>query len=305
MRWTVADMEDPAALGARRSTLGQFREERGYRVRRSGGRPDWLLVQTVTGCGVFRRSAQEVLAPAGTISLVPPGVEHDYGVAPDHEDWSLIWAHVFPRSEWLALLDWPATSAPGIRQVQLGGEQHEGVARAFSAAAQAWRGHGPLAEAFALNGLERALLLVAEARRDVAPGDARIEAVLAHVEANLSEDLSVSALARVAGLSPSWFARTFSERVGTPPQRHVEHQRMSLAAQLLDITDRPVASIARAVGFADPLYFSTRFRRVVGLNPTEFRGRHRSVDVPATTDLRASTGAGSPDDRDRDQLRGR
>lgn len=274
MRAAAGNMEDPAVPAGRRSALGEFLEGPGYRVRRPDGRPDWLLVQSVSGCGVFRRGDVRVTAPTGTITVLPPGVEHDYGVAPEADSWGLTWAHVTPRVEWLALLDWPGTPLAGTRQVRLEGPEHEAVAAALSAAARSWRRAGPFAESFALNGLERALLLVAQARHVTTPSDPRVEAVLEFIDTHLDADLSVAVLAGVAGLSPSWFARVFADHVGASPQRHVESQRMVVAAQLLDVTDRPVVSVARAVGFADPLYFSTRFRRVVGLSPTAFRARH-------------------------------
>lgn len=279
MSGDAGSMGDPVAperVPGWRSVMGLLHEGPGYRVRRPGGRPDWLLVQTLRGCGTFRQGGGTVEAPPGTITLVRPGGEHDYGTAPGRSSWSLAWVHVTPRAEWSALLDWPAPdpAAPGVRQVALEPAAHGAVAEVLEAAGRVWRRTTPLAESFALNHLERALLLVAAARRDVPPPDPRVERVLEFVDAHLADDLSVRVLAAVAGMSPSWFARTFTGHVGVSPQRHVERQRMVVAGQLLDATDRSVASIARAVGFEDPLYFSTRFRRVVGASPTAHRDRH-------------------------------
>lgn len=262
----------------RRSAMGVLHELPGYRVQRAAGRPDWLLVLTLDGCGVFRQGPSVVAAPVGAITLVRPGAEHDYGVAPGHHGWSLAWAHVTPRAEWPALLDWPVPvpTAPGIRQVDLSPADHGEVAAAMTAAAGSWRRPTALGESFALNDLERALLLVATARRGAPSPDPRIDRVLEFIDAHLDADLSVRVLAGVAGTSESWFSRVFAAEVGSPPQRHVERQRMVVAAQLLEATDQPVGSVARAVGFEDPLYFSTRFRRTVGVSPTKHRERHRS-----------------------------
>lgn len=54
---------------------------------------------------------------------------------------------------------------------------------------------------------------------------------------------------------------------------YVARQRIALARQMLDLTDRPVGMIARSAGFTDPLYFSTRFRRLVGSSPSRYRSR--------------------------------
>jgi len=44
-----------------------------------------------------------------------------------------------------------------------------------------------------------------------------------------------------------------------------------LAEQLLDLTNRPIAEIAREVGWDDPLYFSQRFHHFAGVSPSRYR----------------------------------
>jgi AraC-like DNA-binding protein len=46
---------------------------------------------------------------------------------------------------------------------------------------------------------------------------------------------------------------------------------MARARELLLTTDESVASIAAAVGYSDPFYFTRQFRRVNGASPTSFR----------------------------------
>jgi AraC family transcriptional regulator of arabinose operon len=59
---------------------------------------------------------------------------------------------------------------------------------------------------------------------------------------------------------------------------YVEQQRMTAARQLLlAFSDQPVSSLARWVGYADPLYFSTRFRRLFDETPSGYRLRMRAM----------------------------
>jgi AraC-like DNA-binding protein len=47
---------------------------------------------------------------------------------------------------------------------------------------------------------------------------------------------------------------------------------MTLAAdQLIERESATVAAVARTVGYADPFAFSAAFKRVRGMNPSEFR----------------------------------
>jgi AraC-like DNA-binding protein len=50
---------------------------------------------------------------------------------------------------------------------------------------------------------------------------------------------------------------------------------MSRARELLDTTDQAVAEIARALGYADPFYFSRQFRSVHGVSPSGYRVQHK------------------------------
>ncbi|WP_420113737.1 helix-turn-helix domain-containing protein, partial [Pseudactinotalea sp.] len=96
---------------------------------------------------------------------------------------------------------------------------------------------------------------------------------LEHVDAHLSEPLTVRHLAGVARLSVSRFAHLFAEQLGSSPSAYVERKRMAWAKLLLDLTGRSGADVAGSVGNSDPLYFSTRFRHVEGASPTAYRAR--------------------------------
>jgi AraC-like DNA-binding protein len=83
--------------------------------------------------------------------------------------------------------------------------------------------------------------------------------------------LDVPGLARAVNLSVSRFAHLFREQLGVSPQQFVERRRLDAACRLLELTRRSIASIAAEVGYPDPLYFSTRFRRHTGTSPSDYR----------------------------------
>lgn len=86
-------------------------------------------------------------------------------------------------------------------------------------------------------------------------------------------DLSVAALAARLNMSERSFQRLFTSEVGTSPGRYVERVRIDLAREALEHTDEGLASIARRSGFGGVETFVRSFRRVVGVNPTEYRKR--------------------------------
>ena len=263
----------PPAMG--RVLLGELEQDASYRVRRSRGSEDWLLLHTVAGAGIVRGAdgTRLTFAPREA-ALLRPGTLHGYGTDPAAGHWHLLYSHVHPPATWLALLDWPEV-APGIGSIRLGGAVDARVRQALRGAARAARLAVGRPELFALNGLEAALLWYDTQNPRRHQLDERVLAVLEHIDAHLATDLDTAELARVAHLSPSRLSHLFTAQVGTSLARYVEAQRLELAARLLEMTTDPVAEVARRAGFRDPLYFSRRFRTLRGVSPSEHRARHR------------------------------
>lgn len=261
----------------RRVLGGHFREGPGYATWRAAGTDDFLLIHTLGGAG---RVGEHVVREGDAV-LWRPGVRHDYATASggsvDPARWDFVFAHFHPRSEWMPLLDWPSDPGrPGV--IHSDGEVHRRVGSALRRSARAGRGALAHAELFAVNALEEALLWLDTQNPLTARTDERVLRVLEHIGAHLGEPLDVPSLAELAHLSPSRLSHLFAEHLGVSPQRYVERERMMLAEQLLGLTDRPISSIAREIGWDDPLYFSARFRRHAGVSPSEFRRRGRDAD---------------------------
>jgi AraC-like DNA-binding protein len=88
---------------------------------------------------------------------------------------------------------------------------------------------------------------------------------------HLGARTSVAELAALAHLSPSHFAALFRRATGVGVLQYQTRLRMSRARELLDTTDQAIAEIARTLGYADPFYFSRRFRSVHGTSPSAYR----------------------------------
>ncbi|AYG68375.1 AraC family transcriptional regulator (plasmid) [Rhizobium sp. CCGE531] len=110
-----------------------------------------------------------------------------------------------------------------------------------------------------------------------------MQIVIDHIDANLDKPLPVDELAKVSGLSRAHFSRVFAESEGLSPAEFVLQQRMQRAAKLLTkAAFIPVKEVAIMSGFDDANYFSKVFRRIYGINPTEFRttGMYAAVRSP-------------------------
>ncbi|MGE2715856.1 AraC family transcriptional regulator [Mycolicibacterium litorale] len=105
------------------------------------------------------------------------------------------------------------------------------------------------------------------AQRDPVVGEA-----LRLLHADPAGPWTVASLAEATGVSRATLAKRFAELLGEPPLTYLTRWRMTLAADLLvEQKSATVAAVARTVGYADPFGFSAAFKRVRGVNPTEFR----------------------------------
>lgn len=100
---------------------------------------------------------------------------------------------------------------------------------------------------------------------------AAVAAALHRFEQRLSEPLSPAELASWSGLPPARFARLIKRFFGLTPSQYITQARIAAASSLLRETDRTVAEIAAACGFADHSSFTRAFRKVAGVSPTQYR----------------------------------
>ena len=98
----------------------------------------------------------------------------------------------------------------------------------------------------------------------------RINLVLDHIRANLHGDLSLPALARVAGFSPYHFHRLFKGFTGETLNDCVNRLRLERAVALLRGSSVSVTEAALACGFASGPGFSRAFKRRFGLTARDW-----------------------------------
>jgi len=94
--------------------------------------------------------------------------------------------------------------------------------------------------------------------------------------------LDLDGLAAEAGYSRYHFVRTFRATFGSTPGRYLSGRRIERAKDLLRGANLTVTEICFVVGFSSLGSFSARFKKAVGLSPSEYRDRAvRSGERPA------------------------
>lgn len=106
--------------------------------------------------------------------------------------------------------------------------------------------------------------------------DATIKKVMSFVIDNISDpDMKIDDIAQAMGMSRSVLYGKIKNAVGMTPIDFVRHIRIMKATEMLKETDDTLSSIAFAVGFSDPKYFSKVFKKEMGAIPSEYREKNK------------------------------
>lgn len=95
-----------------------------------------------------------------------------------------------------------------------------------------------------------------------------------------NEQVDLSSLAKIAGVSSAQLVKLFKRHLGTTPMRYVWEARTRRGAQLLRETGLTVSEIAFRSGFQTPFHFSRWVKQLHGVSPKEFRTQAWGSDLP-------------------------
>jgi AraC-like DNA-binding protein len=102
------------------------------------------------------------------------------------------------------------------------------------------------------------------------PDALRILESMRFIRANHKRKLTVDALARNAGMSPSHFAHRFSSVARVSPMRFLREVRLERARSLLFEAGTRANEVATNVGFESAAHFTREFKRRYGVPPSHY-----------------------------------
>lgn len=97
-----------------------------------------------------------------------------------------------------------------------------------------------------------------------------------YLEGHLTEAITQQSLSKRFGFTPSYLSRLFKSEVGMSPTEYLCTLRIQRAKEFMQQNpDVLTKSLAPAVGFTDPFYFSKTFKKVTGLTPKAYKEQMR------------------------------
>ncbi|WP_438350321.1 response regulator transcription factor [Paenibacillus sp. FA6] len=93
------------------------------------------------------------------------------------------------------------------------------------------------------------------------------------IDDNYMYEITLPMLAEKYNYNPSYFSELFKSKVGKTYVQYITEVRMKHACKLLEESNLGLWDIAELTGFSNPSYFSSKFKKVFGISPTDYRQR--------------------------------
>lgn len=112
----------------------------------------------------------------------------------------------------------------------------------------------------------------------------RLNPVINFLYEHFAENITISEIAEMIGVSSEHFCKLFKEFTNMRPFEYITHLRIEHAKTLLvEDVNAPIGSIAHAVGYSDNSYFIKRFKELEGMSPGQYR-KMLCIDKELSTD---------------------
>lgn len=229
----------------------------------------YILFYTIEGAGLVEQGDARVLLGPCAALLLNCRTPQSYCTAPGSPCWHHYWAHI--DGVGVAAMEPILNPQQRLGAVQL---PQLDVRTPFDTILSNMSRETTDAVVATSLAVHQLLAAMAHSRLGAAESGSNRELVersADYLRAHYAEPLCLSQLLEAAHISKSYFLRLFRQYMGTTPYNFLLCYRITQAKELLVLTDLPIGTIARKVGFGDDSNFSTRFTAMAGQSPLQYR----------------------------------
>lgn len=247
---------------------GQFFGQQRFSTARTD-KDSYILFYTLEGAGLIEQGGAQLLLPQGMALLLNCRTPQSYCTAPGQSRWHHYWAHIDGAG--VRAMEPLLSPVQKLVPARMTGVDMAGLFETLLAGLESHTIETMLDTSLAIHQL---LSAVARAQLRSTIGLSNREMILHAAKLlreNYAKPLCLDDLLETAAVSKSYFLRLFRQYMGTTPYNYLLCYRITQAKELLVLTDLPVGSVARAVGFGDESNFSSRFSAMTGQSPLQYR----------------------------------
>lgn len=103
-----------------------------------------------------------------------------------------------------------------------------------------------------------------------------VNRVIKFIQRNFYNKISNQDIAKVCSCSDSTICHLFKKIMGINIHKYINELRLSYAKELLKTSNLSITTIAYKCGFSDYNYFAIKFKKEIGLSPSQYRSNEKS-----------------------------
>ncbi len=110
-----------------------------------------------------------------------------------------------------------------------------------------------------------------------------IQPALAYMQQHLSDKIYIEKMAKLCGVSESYFSKCFNQSTGMHFTGYVNQLKLERAKVLIESNNEAINSVSDALGFDSPGYFIKQFKAKYGVTPAQYRNQFQAKKAVETT----------------------
>lgn len=113
---------------------------------------------------------------------------------------------------------------------------------------------------------------------DKTANDDIIQKCIHYMREHIERKISVSAIAKAVGYSPSHLNTMFVQRTSFSPIQYYNQLKIQRACHYLQFSELKIKEIAFQLGYYDPFHLSKAFSQEMGISPRQYRAKYKTKD---------------------------
>lgn len=229
----------------------------------------FVLHYVIEGKGTYKIDENLFSLKTGDFFLITPEDSAPIYQADEEEPWEYVWFGFEGDKvkDVLAELGYHHENKIGhyLSQEKMRTELYQLINSNFFSHSSALTIQGKMLELISLLSLDGSNISL---NSNMSPSEKHIEQFILYIRQNYwKADLSVQKIASDLGLNSSYLSRIIKKKFNQSTLNYLINYRLLKAKFLLENSDHTVSSIAKAVGYQNPLSFSRAYKRVYNHSP--------------------------------------
>ncbi len=240
---------------------GNFTCNNHYKVKRNNYN-SYLLIYVLKGNGYYKKDNKIFNLKTNSLSLINCNKPHEYGT---YSGWKFYWVHFDGQQakEWFEHIN---NKTQCYKDVLNSLKIISSMKKIIDCLKYNNANNEALINKYIVYILSEFLI-----EDKITENSNPFQTIIGYINNNLDKKISIEKLAKKACMSEYHFIRKFNQEIGYTPYEFIINSRINASKFYLTTTSKSIKEILYICGFKDSSAFSTAFKKIVKMSPSQFR----------------------------------